>query len=48
MNHADDEARFFIDSIPGLEWSASPDGSAVSVNRRWLDYTGLTAEAATG
>ena len=48
MNHADDEARFFIDSIPGLAWSASPDGSALSVNRRWLDYTGLTAEAATG
>ena len=48
MNHANDEARFFIDSIPGLAWSASPDGSALSVNRRWLDYTGLTAEAATG
>jgi PAS domain S-box-containing protein len=48
MNHADDEARFSIDSIPGLAWSASPDGSALSVNRRWLDYTGLAAEAAMG
>jgi PAS domain S-box-containing protein len=48
MNHANGEARFFIDSIPGLAWSASPDGSALSVNRRWLDYTGFTAEAATG
>lgn len=44
----DDESRFFIDSIPGLAWSASPDGSALSVNRRWLDYTGLTAGAAKG
>jgi len=48
MNHADDDSRSFIDSIPGLAWSASPDGSALSVNRRWLDYTGLTAEAARG
>ena len=47
-SHLDDESRFFIDSIPGLAWSASPDGSALSVNRRWLDYTGLTAGAAKG
>src|SRR5258706_8062874 len=42
------ELRAFIDSIPGLAWSASPDGSALSFNGRWLDYTGLTAETATG
>jgi len=48
MNGADDESRAFIDSIPSLAWSASPDGSALSVNRRWLDYTGLTSEAAMG
>ena len=48
MNRADDESQAFIDSIPGLAWSGSPDGSAQSVNRRWLEYTGLTAEAAMG
>jgi PAS domain S-box-containing protein len=48
MNRADDEPRAFIDSIPSLAWSASPDGSALSFNRRWLDYTGLTAEVAMG
>ena len=48
ISHVNDQPRFFIDSMPGLAWSASPDGSALSVNQRWLDYTGLTAEAATG
>ena len=48
MNRTDDEARAFIDSIPALAWSASSDGFALSVNRRWLDYTGLTEEAAMG
>jgi len=48
MNRADDESRAFIDSIPALAWSASSDGFALSVNRRWLDYTGLTEEAAMG
>ena len=48
MNRADDEPRHFIDSIPSLAWCASPDGFAISFNRRWLDYTGLTAEVAVG
>ena len=48
MSRADDEPRAFIDSIPSLAWCASPDGSAQSFNRRWLDYTGLTAEVAVG
>jgi len=46
MSRADDEPRAFIDSIPSPAWSASPDGSAQSFNRRWLDYIGLTAEEA--
>jgi PAS domain S-box-containing protein len=37
-----------IDTIPALAWSAHPDGSAEFLNRRWLDYTGLTAEQALG
>lgn len=48
MNRADNELGALIDSIPSLAWSASPDGSALSFNRRWLDYTGLTAEVAMG
>src|SRR6266436_3021381 len=33
-----------VDAIPTLAWSARPDGSAELLNRRWLDYTGLSAE----
>jgi PAS domain S-box-containing protein len=36
-----------VDAIPTLAWSARPDGSAEFLNRRWLDYTGLSAEEAT-
>lgn len=37
-----------INTIPTLAWSADPDGSADFVNRRWLDYTGLSEEHAQG
>src|SRR5258707_7287025 len=36
-----------VDAIPTLAWSARPDGSAEFFNRRWLDYTGLSAEEAS-
>src|SRR6201997_1921466 len=36
-----------IDAIPTLAWSARPDGSAELLNRRWLDYTGLSPEEAS-
>jgi PAS domain S-box-containing protein len=36
-----------IDAVPTLAWSARPDGSAEFLNRRWLDYTGLSAEEAS-
>jgi PAS domain S-box-containing protein len=35
-----------VDAIPTLAWSARSDGSADFFNRRWLDYTGLSAEEA--
>src|ERR1700745_4239328 len=37
-----------VDAVPTLAWAAHPDGSAEFLNRRWLDYTGLTAEQALG
>ena len=37
-----------IDTIPDLVWSCLPDGSADFLNRRWLDYTGLTMDDALG
>src|SRR5262245_13840883 len=41
------ELPHLIDAIPGLAWTALPDGRAEFLNRRWLDFTGLTAQQAT-
>jgi len=37
-----------INLIPGLAWSARPDGQIDFFNRRWLEYTGFTLEQAVG
>jgi PAS domain S-box-containing protein len=31
-----------MDTIPGLVWSALPDGELEFCNQRWLDYTGIS------
>ncbi len=36
-----------VDALPTLAWAARPDGSAEFLNRRWLDYTGLSIEEAS-
>lgn len=43
-----DNLRLVIDTIPGLVWSSLPDGNIEYLNKRWLDYTGLTLEQAAG
>ena len=45
---APDEFRRAIDAIPGLVWSALPDGYVDFLNQRWLEYTGLAFAQATG
>jgi len=42
-----DFSRLF-DTLPGLVWTALPDGRADFVNQRWCDYTGLGADEARG
>jgi PAS domain-containing protein len=37
-----------IDKIPTLAWSCRPDGTTEFLNQEWLDYTGLSMEAALG
>ena len=37
-----------LDVLPGLVWTALPDGRAGSFGRRWLDYTGVSIEEAAG
>ena len=44
----DDQLRAVLDAMPTLVWLAAPDGAAVYSNRRWLEYTGLSAEQACG
>ena len=42
------ELTHLVEALPGLGWTALDDGRAEFLNRRWLDYTGLTAEQAAG
>ncbi len=48
MQALKDQFRLAIDTIPGLVWTARPDGHITFLNRRWLEYTGLTLEEASG
>ncbi len=43
-----EEFRLAVDTIPGLVWSALPDGHVDFLNQRWREYTGLSIEEATG
>lgn len=45
---AERELRHTLDSIPTLAWRARADGFAEYLNKRWLDYAGLTLEQALG
>jgi PAS domain S-box-containing protein len=48
MGHSEDRYRTMIDAIPAMAWSSLPDGSVEFLNRRWLDYTGLSLHEALG
>ena len=48
IRRSEDYLRLVIDTIPGLVWSSLPDGNIEYLNKRWLDYTGLTLEQASG
>ncbi len=40
--------REAVETIPAMAFTALRDGSRTFVNRRWVEYTGLTAERAAG
>src|SRR5580692_4714364 len=46
IKNSENKLRTIIDTIPALAWSARPDGSAEFLNRRWLDYAGLSEKEA--
>jgi two-component system sensor histidine kinase UhpB len=39
-----DNLRLIIDTIPTMAWTVRPDGAVDFVNKRWLDYAGLSLE----
>ena len=45
---SDAQLRLIIDNVPAMVWTALPDGFRDFVNRRWLEYTGLSSEQAVG
>jgi PAS domain S-box-containing protein len=40
--------NLIINTIPMLAWSTDPTGSVEFLNKRWLEFTGLSAEQASG
>ena len=42
------QLRNVIETIPAMAWTARPDGSNAFVNRRWKEFTGLSAEETAG
>ena len=44
IKNSQDRLRLVIDTIPGMVWSAQPDGTVDFVNRRWVEYHGLSSE----
>ncbi len=46
LRRSEKELREVIDTIPTMAWSALPDGSNAYVNKRFVEYSGLSAEQA--
>ncbi len=45
---SEDRLRRVIDTIPGLVFTSSAEGYFDYLNKRWLDYTGMSLEESTG
>ena len=41
-----DELRIAIDTMPAMMWIVAPDGTVSFLNRRWLEYCGLSQDEA--
>jgi PAS domain S-box-containing protein len=44
----ENELRRVVDALPGLVWTARPDGHIDFLNQLWCEYTGLGVEEAYG
>ena len=45
---AGDELKCVLDALPGLVWTALPNGHVDFLSQRWGEYTGLSLEEACG
>ena len=48
LRRSERELRDLIETMPAMAVAALPDGSQTFVNRRWMEYTGLSAEHTEG
>jgi PAS domain S-box-containing protein len=48
LRKSEKELRDVIDTIPAMVWSTLPDGSNTYVNKRFVEYTGSSAEQVAG
>jgi formate hydrogenlyase transcriptional activator len=48
LKNSEKKLRQVIDTIPTLAWSILPDGSNEFLNKRWHEYTGLSAAQSHG
>jgi PAS domain S-box-containing protein len=48
LRKSEKELRDVIDTIPAIVWSTVPDGSNTYVNKRYVEYTGLSTEQVAG
>jgi PAS domain S-box-containing protein len=46
MNDSEKQFRQLIAAIPAFTWSCLPDGSVEFISKQWLEYVGLSYEAA--
>jgi formate hydrogenlyase transcriptional activator len=48
LRRSEERLQLAIDTIPGLVWTASPNGDIDYLNQRWLEYTGMSLDEACG
>jgi PAS domain S-box-containing protein len=48
LRASEEQYHSLADFIPGIVWTAGPDGSIDFANQFWLDFTGLTLEQTQG
>ena len=48
LQRQEKQLRDVVETVPALAFSTSPDGCNQWVNRRWIEYSGLSQEATSG